>query len=312
MPFVKRTFVLRCIKIMISNKLRFYLIILSELVIGPWLYARNFSKWYCGKVKTNSSAGRIRLPVHHEKLSVCIHEWGGYEDRRKKNNKSFKEFECGLHYQLLRYQNYKGKYDVDVTVTVSESYRLKKKLDSINVLEVSNIGMDFSGYENFYNQIKHRENQYIILSNTSVNKIQVDFIDSYLDYFKQNSSIGILGVSVSSKMYQSFIKNNFNPHLQSFFLLTTIDVLREIVESNKGFPGSGIDHKLLLIRKGEVRLSQVALNLGYKLVCVLENGEPFYFDKSSFADNGRSAWHIPLGDYRLHVANPNAINPLKS
>jgi hypothetical protein len=246
------------------------------------------------------------------KLAVCVHEWGGYEGKRKKKIKNIEEFECGLDYQLQRFQNYKGKYELDLTVTVSDSHLLKKKIENSKVIEVSNIGMDFSGYENFYKNIKNKENQYVILTNSSVNKYRVDFIDDYLDFFKANKSLGMLGVSFNSRMQQTFINNNFNPHLQSFFLLTTTEVLNEIVHKNKSFPGKGIDHKLALIRYGEIKLSRIVMDLGYKLSCILEDGTPYFFDKKCFIDNGRNSWGSSFGDYRLFLKKPNAINSLKS
>jgi hypothetical protein len=280
------------------------------LILAPWKYIENEIRWNYGNSSSRENVKKQRIPVLNNKLAVCIHEWGGYEEKRKKKIKNIKEFECGLYYQLLRFGNYVGSRAIDVTVTVSESFLMQKKVENVKLMNVSNVGMDFSGYEQFYESIKDEANQYVILTNTSVNKKQVDFIDDYIDYFEQNASVGIMGISINSKIYQSLIRNNFNPHLQSFFLLTTTSVLKEIVEKNGGFPGKGVDHKLMLIRMGEVRLSKVAMELGYQLACVLGDGKPFLFDKTFFKDNGRKSWYIPFGDYRLRVEDPNAINPL--
>lgn len=44
--------------------------------------------------------------------------------------------------------------------------------------------------------------------------------------------------------------------------------MKEIVRNNSQlFPGKNITHKLLLIRKGEIRMSEIAL--GYSLAIVL-------------------------------------------
>ncbi|PKB17434.1 hypothetical protein [Flavobacterium sp. 5] len=292
------------------SKYIFCQIILIELLLFPIYVSMNYLKWNYGKSLKRSILSKIRKPIDKDKIAVCVHEWGGYEGGRKKKIKNIKEFECGLDSQLSRFQNYEGKYEIDLTITLSDAHLLNRKIEYVKVIEVSNIGMDFSGYERFYESIKNEENQYVILSNSSVNKLQSEFIDSYVDFFKENKSIGMLGVSLNSKIYQSLIRNNFNPHLQSFFLLTTTDVLREVVEKNSCFPGKGIDHKLLLIRKGEVELSKIVLNLGYKLACVLEDGKPFLFDKSFFIDNGKAFWNIPFGDYRINAINPNSINPI--
>jgi hypothetical protein len=63
---------------------------------------------------------------------------------------------------------------------------LKSDINDVNIKKVSNVGMDFSGYEVFYESIKKADNQYVILTNTSVGKKQTDFIDDYLDFFKAN------------------------------------------------------------------------------------------------------------------------------
>ena len=174
-----------------------------------------------------------------------------------------------------------------------------------NLISVSNVGLDFSGYASFFDRIKDLPNSYVILSNSSVNAIQTDFIDSYIEYMDANDDVGMLGISCCSKCYQTLIRNNFNPHLQSFFLLTTISVLREVVETNDGkFPGIGISNKRLLIREGEIKLSQKVLALGYNLAVVTKDG-PIKF-------NGvKNDWPMPLGDYRYYTNTPNAIYPIR-
>lgn len=246
----------------------------------------------------------------YKTVFVCIHEWGGYPlTRIKRISSDIVTFVCGLKYQLDRYAKYNGRYIVDVTVTMSD-VELCENLDVIrskcsNFLPVSNKGMDFSGYASFFDRIKDLPNSYVILSNSSVNAIQTDFIDSYIEYMDANKDVGMLGISCCSKCYQTLIRNNFNPHLQSFFLLTTISVLREVVEINNGkFPGVGISNKRLLIREGEIKLSQKVLALGYNLAVVTKDG-PVKF-------NGvKNDWPMPLGDYRYYTNTPNAIYPIK-
>ncbi|PBJ13867.1 hypothetical protein [Flavobacterium sp. ACN6] len=295
----------------LSHKNRFYLDLLFEIILSPISYMNNFLKWHFGNIENKEVLTKKRKSVNQNKVSVCIHEWGGYEGKRLKKIKNIPEFECGLDYQLERFQNYSGQYDLNLSITISELNLFKSKINNVEMIEVPNEGMDFSGYEAFFNKIKSEENQYVILTNSSVNKYQVNFIDDYISFFKENSSIGMMGISFNSKMYQSLIKNNFNPHLQSFFLLTTTQVLKEVVDFNNGFPGKGIDYKLELIKKGEIKLSKIVLDMGYTLACVLENGKPFLFDKSHFIDNGRNSWKNFYGDYRLHTRKPNAINSLK-
>lgn len=296
----------------ISNKHKFYLSLLMEIIKWPWEYSKNFLKLKFGNFTKSHVKNKIRVPVLKNKLSVCIHEWGGYEGKRIKKIKNIKEFECGLDYQLERFQKYDGECELDLTLTISDSHLLKQSIEGVKIMNVSNIGMDFSGYAAFYESIKSKDNKYVILTNSSVNKLQVNFIDDYIRFFKLNNSVGMLGISYNTKMYQSLIRNNFNPHLQSFFLLTTTEVLNEVVRFNETFPGKDIDYKLALIKYGEIKLSRIVMDLGYKLCCVLDNGQPFLFDKASFKDNGRNTWSSFFGDYRLNVDFPNAITSLKN
>lgn len=118
--------------------------------------------------------------------------------------------------------------------------------------------------------------------------------------------VGMLGISYCTKMIQTLVRDNFTPHLQSFFLLTTIEVLREVVALNKGkFPGNGISHKLLLIRQGEIRLSQLVRKAGYRLAVVdPQNGIPYKFECYR-------KWGLPKGDIRQQINTPNRITPMK-
>ena len=257
-----------------------------------------------------------RQEITNDNIYICIHEWGGYPLKRQKKVKKIKPFECGLNYQLERFNICKKKYNIDLTVTLSDSF-LCKDIDYIkshcdNLMDVDNLGFDFSGYSAFFDKVKNKENAYIILSNSSVNSDINDFLDDYLSYMNENKDVGILGISYSTSMSQTIIRNNFNPHLQSFFLLTTIDVLNDIVKNNnETFPGKNIGHKLLLIREGEIRVSKIALNLGYSLAVVLESGKIFKFNKTNKNEICYSQWKdLPKGDMRIHVNNPNKINTI--
>lgn len=294
----------------------FYLIVLSELLFIP-LFCFFESLISLLSSKELKLKKKFRKPIVENKLHVVVHEWGGYELIRSKSIKNGVTFECGLEFQLNRFSNYKGNLDIDFTITISDFNmhsginRIRKKCD--NIIEVSNEGMDFSGYSTFYEKIKSNKNAYVILSNSSVNSSQDNFIDNYINYMQKNPDVGILGVSYCTKIVQSFVKNNFTPHLQSFFLLTTIDVLNEIVKSNNNkFPGAGVSHKLLLIRNGEIKISQIAMKLGYNISVVLPTGDVYKFGKNNFFDNGFRRWNTIKGDIRQYINEPNKINPINN
>ena len=296
------------------DKLKFYFSLLMDFLNFSfvWEFLRRYDLFPKMRIINKS-----RKSISSEIVKVLIHEWGGYAPIRTKQIKNKTIFTCGLEYQLMRFLNYKGNYKIELTVSLSdiEKYKYAEQLnDKVkHILPVSNMGYDFSGYSSFLKNIKGDEDSYIILANTSVNAIQTNFIDDYIEYMNKNLDVGILGVSYSTKCFQSLIPYNFHPHLQSFFLLTTKNVLDEIVEANGGkFPGVGIMYKLLLIREGEIKLSEEALKLGYALGVVLENGSVFKFKKENIFYNGYHKWkYLQKGDMRQYVNNPNVINELK-
>lgn len=242
-------------------------------------------------------------------LYVGLHEWGGYKLTRSKKVNVIKPFECGLKYQIERFKkDYKGLKKIDLTITMSEPTLhedleyVKQNCDSF--IETSNLGKDFAGYKAFYDSIKNKSNAYVLLTNTSVSSYKCDFIDCYTNYMENNKDVGILGISYNSKCRVSFVKNNFTPHLQSFFLLTTIEVLNQIFEKNNNeFPGANIELKQLLIRDGEIKISQLALQLGYKLAVVTDNGVCKF-------TNDINDWNLKYDDCRLGSDTPNNIVPL--
>lgn len=287
----------------------FYLALCCELLFSPFWYMYNFLNR--GKEKMGyRNRSNIQSPI----IYVETHEWAGYSFVREKTLKNGLRFSCGIEFQLERFrlERLNSIHEIDYTVTISdlEKYPLydiisiRKRCNRI--LNVSNVGLDFSGYAAFFDTIKNKANSYVILSNSSVNASMDIFLDDYIEYMENNLDVGMLGISYSTKVYQTLIRNNFNPHVQSFFLLTTIDVLKEVVEMNGGhFPGKNISDKRLLIREGEVGLSKFVLSLGYNLAVVYpETGVPFKF-------KSKSEWDKPLGDVRLTVEHPNRITPIQ-
>ncbi|MCC2591385.1 hypothetical protein [Chryseobacterium sp. MFBS3-17] len=301
---------------MINNyyKLKFLLIMIYELVFLPILMIYEEYKKIVSSRKPLNVTKRREI-VQNKRIFINIHEWGGYDYERKKEIKGVIPFKCGLKHQLERFKNNQCKYEKVINVTISEIEKFKY-LDQVkeygcNVESVSNKGMDFSGYEYFYNNVKYEPNAFVILTNSSVHKEQTIFLNTYVQYMERNTDVAILGVSYCAKRMQTLVRNNFTPHLQSFFLLTTIKVLEEIVEANGNkFPGSGINHKLLLIREGEIKISRIALKLGYNLAVTQHDGSVFKFGQNSATDNGWKRWTLKKTDVRLFLKKPNLINEI--
>lgn len=280
----------------------FYIILFIEALFWPFLWI-----YHQIKIRLTSHCAKqaYRLPVDDSRVIVGVHEWGGYESVRSKMIKHGVKFKCGLKYQLQRFTRLPN---VELIVTMSDAH-LCKSLDAfssvVKVIEVDNSGFDFSGYNAIYQYAKTGPNRYIILTNSSVSSDVTEFLGGYIDYMNRNPNVGMLGVSYCTQKIQSLIRPNFTPHLQSFFLLTTTQVLSEVVALNNGkFPGVGITHKLLLIRKGEIRLSNLVMQLGYRLAVI----NPI--DSVAYKFDSFNQWNLPFGDIRQKTKFPNRITPI--
>lgn len=289
-----------------KSKLKFWLSVFTEVVLYP--FARERKSLI---VKERADSNLSNKIIYH------IHEWCGYPfEREKKIRYRDYSFKCGLKPAIARVSIYRGSRDIEKVLTLSEatvSYVKKLKKEDFfdrdfQIVRVGNDSMDFSGYAHIvHNVLQDASNDFVFLTNSSVDDHVYDFIDDYISCYLKNKNIGILGVSYSSKIYQSLIKSNFTPHVQSFFMLTTSEIIREIVEVNGGrFPGEDEFYKLGLIKFGEAKLSQIVQQLGYDLGIVNDKG-----DVTVLPRDARFKSEIVDGDYRLFSRFPNRINTLK-
>ncbi|MBC8986173.1 hypothetical protein H9X96_10350 [Pedobacter sp. N36a] len=302
--------------------IKFYFLIGLELIFSPFLYLFEWLKKINGKFIKSSRQKRVDgTPIGNEILFV-VHEWAGYPFTREKTIKYInKTFACGLKFHFDRLSNYDGKYNLRKILTISDCNddyvaNLKKQdffTEDFEIYPVLNKAMDFSGYSFAIDKlVDSNKEQIVFLTNTSVDSMVVPFIDQYVNIFKSDPSLGLLGISYSTKIYQTLIKNNFRPHLQSFFLVSRSSVLKELVKSNGGsLPGSEEDYKLSIIRFGEVQITEQIQKLGFKVAVITEDKELYTLPDSGPFYNGFFNWKLPFNDYRLSVTHPNRINEFK-
>src|SRR4051812_28675945 len=94
---------------------KFYLLLLIELVLLPFLYLKEFLIRY---ISWPEAGSQIRQPVSNNNLIIGIHDWAGYDLYRKKVVNDIK-FDCGLQCQLDRLTNYKGSKNIKLSLTIS-------------------------------------------------------------------------------------------------------------------------------------------------------------------------------------------------
>lgn len=302
--------------------LKFYLIIGIELLFSPFLYGFEALKKWLGRFRVEGEATvRSNTREIDPEVIFAIHEWAGYPFVRQKTIKyTGTTFTCGLKPHLDRLSVYKGKYKLKKILTLSNAnnqYAANFKRQDfyphdLQICPVDNVAMDFSGYNYVAkNMLDPKREQVVFLTNTSVDATMVDFIDQYTDLFRKWPELGLLGISYSTKIYQTFIKNNFRPHLQSFFLATRSSVLQELLEKNGGnIPGATEDYKLAIIRFGEVRITEMIQQLGYKAAVITADGKLTFLPDFGIFYNGYHQWELPMDDYRLSAKHPNRINTL--
>jgi len=162
-----------------------------------------------------------------------------------------------------------------------------------------------------HNIINEHKEQVVFFTNSSVDNYINCFIDTYAELFEKYKNLGLIGVSFSTKIYQSLLKNNFNPHVQTFFWVTKTSVIKRVMEKNGGrVPGENENYKLSIIRFGEAKLTKLVQKLGYDVAVVSEDENLEFFPPNNLYNNGFHQWKLPYGDYRLNNKFPNRINTL--
>lgn len=299
--------------------MKFYLSIIFELLLFPLFYLWEEFR----NLISSKNIKQYIYPIAESEIEpindviYLIHEWGKYQIKRKKRINIIPEFECGLLYQIQRLDRYKGVKKIQKYLTISDySNEYLKCLENngimlkdYNVIPVQNKGMDFAGYSYLTkNIIDSTQNQIVFLTNTSIEKGISDYIDEYISFFEKYPNLGLLGISYSTRISQSLIKNKFSPHLQSFFLVSRSQVLKQVVELNNGkFPGEKETLKYSIIRFGEIKLSNLISKLGYDLAVIEPDGNINFLPKDKILNNGYNAWKLPYGDRRLTNNSPNRI-----
>ena len=122
-----------------------------------------------------------------------------------------------------------------------------------------------------------------------------------------------MGISANTKDQQSLIFNNFSPHVQTLFFITTTFVLRDIIlKNNNLFPGENSTpyNKYSIIQNGELSLSKLSLNLGYSLAVVDQFGNVFKYNQKQKNTNFNE-WVLPKIDMRISSMYPSQAKILQ-
>jgi hypothetical protein len=292
----------------------------------PFLYLYNGVLNLISSDRAHNKDLFSKLSGRINKVEFILHEWSGYPViRKKKINNTIAEFECGLKNQiesLLFFRNQsKSKLDLNFNLSIADLndnyfellHRENINLDFFEVHETNNSGMDLGGYAQVLKKkISGNPDELFFLINTSVSGFYGDKLEGYIEAFERYPQMGLLGISYSTKIYQTLIRNNFTPHVQSYFLVARSSALLALLQSNYNkFPGESETNKYALIRFGEAKITSLIQKLGFQVGVVEPDGEIHFLPKHEFCNNGYNSWKLPYGDRRLTNGLPNVVHHIK-
>lgn len=288
-----------------------------EAIFFPFFLLNNYLKYILGKVflKKNIINNKSRKNTKN-RAKLCLQDWVCYKNLRYKTLKNGATYKCGLTGQDIKFQS--NKYPIIKNLFISGTKEDQNKffedkikdlnIKEFNIYKTNNELLDFSSYKYFYDNLDKNLNEMLIFCNSSLStEFNFPVIDSYLDFFYKNSDVGIMGISTNTKDQQSLIFNNFSPHIQTLFFITTTSVLNEIIKINDGyFPGENSTYynKYSIIQNGELELSRLCLKLGYSIAVMDQFGEVFKFHNQKKYFNNSHIWKLPKFDLRISSNYP--------
>ncbi|MGH1485101.1 MAG: hypothetical protein ACRBCI_02700 [Cellvibrionaceae bacterium] len=255
-------------------------------------------------------------------VKIVLVEWMGYPLYRNKQIGAH-TIKCGLGRLLENIQKLDAGVDFDCRVIVNE-HNNKQTLTSLigkqkllrkfflnnsktNSIEKfdhvfqkypfiekvtyrQNIGQDIGAYDFIYRQLM--EENYtgdILFMNSSVRGPHENgWLKKYQDLFNRHENTGLAGITLNS--YYSTRKKSFDPHVQSFFLYSNMQILKDVFPDGI-YNGQTGEEKRDLIINGEIGISRKVLDKGYGISC---SAFPEFCYKKD------DEWTIPFGDMRFN------------
>ena len=207
---------------------------------------------------------------HHCK-KCCLYSYYEKDDKYKKN------FEFFLSNAILEDVDYYIIINGDSTVEIPEK-------NNIRVFTRENKGYDFGAYSHALKNMEHIYDYYFFI-NTSVigpyldnREPSKDWTDYFIELFN-NDSVKVVGTSINVYEFKQFGHDLTElygdkpvyPHVQSMFFCIKHDYL-EYLNSVNFFNEEELNDKDItyVVAYKEFGLSQIALNKGWNINCILE------------------------------------------
>ncbi len=236
-------------------------------------------------------------------IEIVFNHWHGHDWRRVKRVGGI-DFRCGLEVVLRNMTRHRPGCPCRVLLVVNEAdeaswprYRaLQRRFPIVSdIIFRNNVGWDFGAYDEGYRRL--REDGHtgdVVFMNTSVNGPHQDgWLREFRDLFHSRPRTGLCGASVNSHTTHFKARRLFRPHLQSYFVYTTMRVLRAVFPRH--LPGAFVrSNKIALISAGETQLSTRVLEAGLGIRCTA-------FPDFCYFKGRRYA--LPAGSFRHFIVN---------
>jgi hypothetical protein len=261
-------------------------------------------------------------------VQVILATWAGYPLERVKTLSA--GWHCGVRPVLENMRRCASGVPFNLILVVNAAseeqksvYRhLKQEFAFVRkVVFRSNVGFDFGAYDEGYRLLKsERYSGDVVFMNCACNGPKKDgWLLAYWRIFHaKGQNVGAVGAStfayagqhvpagirrrirkmkklpILGKAYAKYaLKGYFSPHLQSYFIYTSMAVLADAFPDT--LPGANVvGDKVQLITEGEVGLSQALLEAGYSLSCI--QFDDYYYRKGD-------KWRVYPGNLRQITLN---------
>lgn len=252
-------------------------------------------------------------------VKIILVDWIGYPLQRRRRMGRNKHI-CGLGPLLKNLQTYEPGIGYDLMLIINSVLqeskpifrqfpalikrrqrqikrrkarylKLKQQYQIISTLifRESNLGKDIGAYDFGFNELKKEGyTGDVVMMNTNIRgPSENDWLINYYKLFRKHQNTGLCGVSLNSHDTTQ-TPPVFDPHVQSFFIYSTMEVLKKAFPNI--LPGADFDvEKDKLIQTGEIGISRTILDMGYGIVASMF--PEFHYKKEQ-------EWSLQEGDLR--------------
>jgi hypothetical protein len=231
-------------------------------------------------------------------VKIVLADWAGYPLFRQRTLWTHR-IECGSGRILENMERYQAGVPFDVILVINgkdpfnpaSAYQALSKRHAFieKVLFRDNTGFDIGAYNHGFQLLKNSQYQgdVLFMNSTLEGPSHDGWLLKYQKLFDQHEHTGLCGISMNSHNTNAD-RWVFMPHVQSFFLYTTMQVLQHVF-ADALCGAEVVDNRQTLIAEGEIGISQNILRAGYGIACLA-------FEDFFYTENG--SWDVPEGDLR--------------